>query len=589
MDLEVLKSYLVSLGFEAKQSEFAKAEATLKKLGSSVAKTTAEMTKGFTGFAAAVTGAYTSLATATVGLMDKVAQSDLGYQVYAMHMFMSVDAARKLKVATDALGYSLDDIAWNTELRERFQGLWHDQQQMEKSFGKDYAGNMKYLRDIRNEFTRMKVEAQYLAMAVTQSLFKGLGIGGSDLLTKLQKFNDWVIHDLPQIADRIAQSLGPVLRDTWQLLEDIAKAFIHIVGEFSGDDKLKDGSASFENMAAAIGHVNDGLDDVVKKLDKVVTYVSQHPVLARMLGGAAVGAMVGGPTGAMVGAAAGGAEGIAQKAPGNDSTGKTKLGYGAAGGVVTGAAIGSVVPGVGTAIGALLGALGGTWLSGNIPNRWVEGSRNPDRPTRNPDRPTRADIDPATYAKDAGISADNVAMELSRRTGIRAPLIWAWFEHETGGFSNRGTVELNNLAGIKNPGGIGYRKFASIEDFTDYAEKLIKTRYPKALGAQTSEQLAAGLKQGTIGSWYEDTYDHYNRGIQHGLDLLYRHGQIDARTTVGDIHVNVTEPNATAQQIGDAVKQAIDDQRTSFRDGLGKQIQRNIAQVRGPFDIVPAH
>jgi hypothetical protein len=62
------------------------------------------------------------------------------------------------------------------------------------------------------------------------------------------------------------------------------------------------------------------------------------------------------------------------------------------------------------------------------------------------------------------------AIRVAKKTGGNADLIFAQWQHETNGFTNRGATELNNFAGVNVPGGKGqdYRQFDSLDKFGDY-------------------------------------------------------------------------------------------------------------------------
>jgi flagellum-specific peptidoglycan hydrolase FlgJ len=102
------------------------------------------------------------------------------------------------------------------------------------------------------------------------------------------------------------------------------------------------------------------------------------------------------------------------------------------------------------------------------------------------------------------------AQRVSQMTGIPADLLYAQWEHETAGFTNRGARDLNNLAGVNVPGGKGqdYRKFGSLDEFGDYYAYLMRPGglYPGARSAKTPEQLAAALKAGGYYSGKESDY-----------------------------------------------------------------------------------
>ena len=143
-DLSVIKEYLVRLGFEADNAQYARVQQVLDRLSFTVQQHTSGIAKTFVGMGIAVTGVYAAIGTATLTMMEKVARADLGYQLYAQRMYLSVGAARQLKIATDALGYSLDEIAWNPELRARLGELIRIQNVMGKGvLGGDFEASMK--------------------------------------------------------------------------------------------------------------------------------------------------------------------------------------------------------------------------------------------------------------------------------------------------------------------------------------------------------------------------------------------------------------------------------------------------------------
>lgn len=107
------------------------------------------------------------------------------------------------------------------------------------------------------------------------------------------------------------------------------------------------------------------------------------------------------------------------------------------------------------------------------------------------------------------------ASRVSKMTGIPADILWSQWAHETGGFSNRGASQLNNLAGVNTPGGKGqdYRKFSSLDEFGDYYAKLMRPdgRYAGAANAKSPEEFAAILK---AGGYYSDSQSNYASGMR---------------------------------------------------------------------------
>lgn len=330
MSTTYVDEYLVKLGASVDASGMARFAQALRE-ASNVADHSAKSIAGsmFRAQTEIVAG-FAAIGGAVVGMVDKVAMADQQFRLFGLHMYMSKDAARSLKVAMDALGEPLENLTWDAELRARTHQLVKDQQAM--GADGDFDAQMKKVRDIRFEFTRMEVEGQYLAMHVVQDFMKALGLGPDELLGKLQKFNDWVTHNLPQISERIVKDFLPVWRDVkdvlagaWQVGVDFAQVFTNVVGLLSGDKALT-GAVTLEKFAMSVEKIAHWLALVAEFLNKI----------AATLGGVLVGGTVGGLIGSIVGGIAG--------LPGGPA--------GVAAGVLAGGA-------TGTAIGGGVGGAGG--------------------------------------------------------------------------------------------------------------------------------------------------------------------------------------------------------------------------------------
>ena len=285
-----IKQYLVGLGFDVNNHQLSQFNEALKKAARIAEDAMGGITKGFVLGGATITGVLTTIAGGTVALMNHIAQSDLDMQVFARRMFLSTDAARKMKTATDALGYSIEEIVWGPpELAERYHTLIADQNKMLSALGgADFERQMRNLRDVRFEFTRLGVEMKYFTMLVVSDLSKALFGDEDALLGKLRKFSDWFMANMPSIATKISNLVAPVLKDLGHILEDLWNVMKSIDWERVGNILAK------------------SINLMLNLVDKLLS----HPDLARTLLGAGAGAigggLIGGPLGAAVGAAAGG-------------------------------------------------------------------------------------------------------------------------------------------------------------------------------------------------------------------------------------------------------------------------------------------
>lgn len=269
----VIESYLVSLGFQVDQPELAKFKRALKDAGDTAEKHTSGIIGQFVKWQGAIVGAFSAVGLATIGMMDKVADADLGFKLTAQRMFLSVDAARSLTIATKALGHSLEDIAWNPELHQRFTELWAEQKQLLGGSPADSEQTLQKIRDVRFEITRAQVALQYIARDVTVMLYKALG--GDAFLAKLRGWVEWLISHAPQISKWITSVLVPimkdalhVLQDVWKVTEALARAFVRLIGAFSGDKELQKGALTFDSIGKAI---DKAADYMVRFVDAVTS------------------------------------------------------------------------------------------------------------------------------------------------------------------------------------------------------------------------------------------------------------------------------------------------------------------------------
>jgi hypothetical protein len=342
----ILDEYLIELGATVDQAGMRRFQNALRDATSFVDHQSFKMAGSFFKAQTEIVGGFAAIGTAALGLVNKVAMADQEYRLFALHMYMSKDAARSLKIAMDALGAPLEDLTWDPELRGRTAKLLEDQRAMAP--GGDFDAQMRKVRDIRFEFTRMEVELKYLAMHTVMAFLHNLGSGPDELLAKLQKFNDWVIKDMPGIASRMATEFTPiwhelldVARETGVALKDAGVVFTNLVGLFTGDKSIQGTTFNLEKMLTAVQHVIKGFADFAVWMDHLEQSLS-HFVLglslladgklkeagaefgaaykgistedAVKLFGAVAGGAVGGPAGAAAGVAL--AQGVTNRAPG---------------------------------------------------------------------------------------------------------------------------------------------------------------------------------------------------------------------------------------------------------------------------------
>ncbi len=521
-EVTALKSYLVGLGFSVNNADFAKFENALTKAEKLTKNKMVGIAADAVKWGAAITGVFASITSAVVGAADKVAMSDQQFRLFGERMFMSTEHARAFKIAVDALGGDPAAIAFDPELHGRYRQLQKDQLALGQGLGGNFEDTMREIRDVRFEFTRFQIELQYGLMGVVQQIFKQLGLGSGDLAKQLSNLNDKIIKNLPEWSRKFATYVVPVLKDAWMIFKDLvqlggdlATMFTNIVGIFTGDPTLM-GRASFDKFARSI--------------DKVLHLASLFVRFLTKIAGILAGTFAGGSLGAIIGGLIGGIGG----GP-----------LGALAGAATGGTIGS---GIGAGAGAIVDAGRAFWHHANPGN-------------------------PTDILSGGGISsqARSAAAQVGAALGVDPSVIFAQWAHETNGFTNRGAIALNNLAGIRIAGSSEYKSFGSIDDFARYYTSQIRRNYSGAIDAKDIDSYAAALNRGRLGSWYEDTYNRYDAGMRrHAGDYSRGGGSGDVNVQVGDINVHGTNlgPDEIKRHVTKAITDAANTQTQQTRLAL---------------------
>lgn len=168
--------------------------------------------------------------------------------------------------------------------------------------------------------------------------------------------------------------------------------------------------------------------------------------------------------------------------------------------------------------------------------------------------------------------ARQLAGVVSGKTGVPQDIIYAQWAHETGNFTNRGSRDLNNYAGIRKPGSKEYQYFQTPQDFAAYYNDLLHSRrYRAALGAQTIDQFVRPLKSG---GYMEAPLGAYENGMQRFMGKSGGTGHTDNSVVIGDIHI--AQPHASADEISAAVVNKV-------KDMQHKKTQRQLAELTSVY------
>jgi len=199
----VLEEYLVKLGIQFDTNALKKAKGSVddfkKKLEGMISKNVyATATTTFVGAIGAITIEITKM-------VNQVAKADMQYQLLAQRMFMSVQATKAFTLASETMGNSLQEIAWNVELRERYFDLVDMVNKLEVP--QESRDMLKQVRGIGHEFDRLKLAGklslEWLAVHIL-NLNKG---GVAELKSQLRSFTETIFEKIPIWTKQLAEFL----------------------------------------------------------------------------------------------------------------------------------------------------------------------------------------------------------------------------------------------------------------------------------------------------------------------------------------------------------------------------------------------
>lgn len=201
--MDILKEYLVSLGFKVDNPSL---DATRRAMGSAESSVSKFSSTSLTSFAKAGAAVVTFVAVANVAIGKFIAElgkADLQNEMFARKMWMSEDAARAYRSSIDALGVSLQDLYLSPELLERYTELRKEATEIAVPT-KEYDQQMKAVRDVTFQFQRLKLEGTYALQWIGYYLTKYLAGPMEDVREWLQNINDMAQDKMPEWTSKIA-------------------------------------------------------------------------------------------------------------------------------------------------------------------------------------------------------------------------------------------------------------------------------------------------------------------------------------------------------------------------------------------------
>ena len=227
MNPDVIREYLVSLGFKVDSSSLGQAKQALTETDKAFKSFSGGVKGSMLAAGTAVVGFFLGSTAAIAGFVENLASSDLQMQQYAKRMNMTTDSARDMTNALDVLGVKLEDLYLSPELAERFSRLRKESASMRPPAG--FTEAMREVRDVQFQFTRLRntiaSAGQWIGYYLTTYLDKPLKAANGTL----SNWNEALQGSMPNWTRQIAQVLSWFVRLGTSILrggQDV-RTFLH--------------------------------------------------------------------------------------------------------------------------------------------------------------------------------------------------------------------------------------------------------------------------------------------------------------------------------------------------------------------------
>lgn len=238
MAAETLQEYLVKLGWDVDALGLDNANKAVDGFKKNVNGIGSQIVKSFGIAGAAV---FSFITTSVVGmgkLLETTAKADLQVERLARKMWTTEENARSFSIALNAMGASYDDIfSMTPEEFRNFQDL--------RSLGNglqapdELQNNLVLIREIGQEFNRLKVIVNYASQWVSYYITEYLGTTITNVRDNFRSFNEWLVTNIPTITAKIAQFFVIMVK----LGQTVVQTFQNLIGLFSRlFSRLSDGA-----------------------------------------------------------------------------------------------------------------------------------------------------------------------------------------------------------------------------------------------------------------------------------------------------------------------------------------------------------
>jgi len=275
--IETIKSYLVSLGFKVDNTSYQAATKAMGNAEQSVAKFAGG---AVTSFAIAGAAVVSFVGAASIGIakfVGELAQADLETEKLARKLWLGKDAAASYNNTLKAMGVTLEDLYLSPELMKNFQTLNQESKNLRPPT--EFAEQMKLVRSVQFEFTRLKLEATYALQWIGYYFMKYMEGPIKQIKQTLSEINGIIVKTMPSWTKVIAQVMSWFARmgiTTFRVFKDIIRIFNDLGSAIPRNLKLIGaaiGALAIIIQTGPLGIITATLTALILLLDDFYTYL----------------------------------------------------------------------------------------------------------------------------------------------------------------------------------------------------------------------------------------------------------------------------------------------------------------------------
>jgi uncharacterized protein YwgA len=275
--LDVIKSYLVSLGFSVDKSSFDSATHAVDSAGESLSKFAGKTVKQFAIAGVAVTSFFATAIAGMAKFLNDLGNAQIQYEMLARQMWTTQQNAEAFDTTLKAMGTNLQQLYLSPTLMRQFQEL--HSQAFEMMPPAEFQQQMQFIQSITFEFKRMKLEGTYALQWIGYYFIKYMAGPITDIQSTLSHINNIIIKTMPYWTKVVAEVMswfGQFGVTAVEAIKGIAQEFNNIGEKIPNSIKLI-GIAILGLAAIAstgpIGLITSGIIALGLAVNDFLTYI----------------------------------------------------------------------------------------------------------------------------------------------------------------------------------------------------------------------------------------------------------------------------------------------------------------------------